>query len=216
VACIFALHHFLYDYEDLQFQATDPDVFRGGVANIPESEMKGLEIEFLALLSDSWSLDVKMAFLDSEITADYDTLDNVKAGPYFFGQEDIRYSLRENINGNELAKSPDFTANASLTYQSDLASGHTVSGSIEIVHRGEFQQRVINNMSIDKVNDYTLVNLVTSIQPVNSAWSFSLMVFNATDEDGVNSSMTDVFGVNATGLELIPPRQVKGRVSYDF
>ena len=207
---------FLYDYEDLQFQATDPDVFRGGVANIPESEMKGLEIEFLALLSDSWSLDVKMAFLDSEITADYDTLDNVKAGPYFFGQEDIRYSLRENINGNELAKSPDFTANASLTYQSDLASGHTVSGSIEIVHRGEFQQRVINNMSIDKVNDYTLVNLVTSIQPVNSAWSFSLMVFNATDEDGVNSSMTDVFGVNATGLELIPPRQVKGRVSYDF
>ena len=207
---------FLYDYEDLQFQATDPDVFRGGVANIPESEMKGVEIEFLALLSDSWSLDVNMAFLDSEITEDYDTLDNVKAGPYFFGQEDIRYGLRENINGNELAKSPNFTANASLTYQSDLAAGHNVSGSFEIVHRGEFQQRVINNTSIDKVNDYTLVNMVASIQPANSDWGFSLMIFNATDEDGVNSSMTDVFGVNATGLELIPPRQIMGKISYDF
>jgi hypothetical protein len=28
--------------------------------------------------------------------------------------------------------------------------------------------------------------------------------------------MTDVFGVAATGLELIPPRQFMTRVSYDF
>ena len=66
------------------------------------------------------------------------------------------------------------------------------------------------------MDDYTLLNLVASIHPANSDWGFSLMVFNATDEDGVNSSMTDVFGVNATGLELIPPRQIMGKVSYDF
>ena len=40
------LQIFSYDYENLQFQATDPDPYRGGVANIPESEMSGL----------SWSL----------------------------------------------------------------------------------------------------------------------------------------------------------------
>ena len=39
---------------------------------------------------------------------------------------------------------------------------------------------------------------------------------NASDEDGVNSSMTDVFGVAATGLELIPPRQVMTRLRYSF
>jgi iron complex outermembrane receptor protein len=37
-----------------------------------------------------------------------------------------------------------------------------------------------------------------------------------TDEDGINSSMTDVFGIAATGLEFIPPRQVMTRISYDF
>ena len=42
------------------------------------------------------------------------------------------------------------------------------------------------------------------------------MLLNAADEDGINSSMTDVFGVAATGLELIPPRQFMTRVSYDF
>ena len=80
---------FSYTYENLQFQATDPDIYRGGVANIPESEMSGLEIEFTGFLSDSLSLDMNLAFLDSEVTSDYEVLDNVDAYPYFFGEEDI-------------------------------------------------------------------------------------------------------------------------------
>ena len=47
---------FSYTYENLQFQATDPDPYRGGVANIPEAEMSGLEIEFTGFLSDSFSV----------------------------------------------------------------------------------------------------------------------------------------------------------------
>jgi iron complex outermembrane receptor protein len=42
------------------------------------------------------------------------------------------------------------------------------------------------------------------------------MMLNATDEDGINSSMTDVFGVAATGLELIPPRQFMARLSMNY
>ena len=60
------------------------------------------------------------------------------------------------------------------------------------------------------------MNLAASVDVANSGLSFDLMIMNATDEHGVNSSMTDVFGVNATGLELIPPRQILGRVGYDF
>ena len=43
-----------------------------------------------------------------------------------------------------------------------------------------------------------------------------LIALNISDEDGVNSSMTDVFGVAGTGIELIPPRQFMGRLSYNF
>ena len=42
------LQFFTYTYDNLQFQATDPDPYRGGVANIPESEMSGLELNLLA------------------------------------------------------------------------------------------------------------------------------------------------------------------------
>ncbi|MBR51676.1 MAG: TonB-dependent receptor, partial [Gammaproteobacteria bacterium] len=73
---------FMYDYENLQFQATDPDPYRGGVANIPESEMSGVEIEFTGLISDSLTFDMNLAFLDSKVTSNYDVLDNVDAYQY--------------------------------------------------------------------------------------------------------------------------------------
>jgi iron complex outermembrane receptor protein len=207
---------FSYDYENLQFQATDPDPYRGGVANIPESEMTGIEIEFTGLLSDELTLDMNLAFLDSKVSSDYMALDNVDAYQYFFGEEDLRYGLRKNINGNELAKTPEFTADITLTYETVLKSGTQVSGIMQYVKRGEFQQRVNNNPIVDAIDAYDILNLTANFDFVGDKWGLDFMILNATDEDGVNSSMTDVFGVAATGLELIPPRQFMARLSMSY
>ncbi|MBR19371.1 MAG: TonB-dependent receptor [Euryarchaeota archaeon] len=206
---------FYYDYENLQFQATDPDIYRGGVANIPEVEVKGGELELTQLLTDSLTFDLKVSFLESNIKSSYEALDNVKAEPYFFGQEAIRYGLRENIQGNDLAKTPNMTANASLKYEKFFDSG-LFTGILEYVHRGEFQQRVINNPTVDTVPSYNIVNLLLSYDLANEKLGFDLMAYNLTDEVGVNSRMTDVFGVSATGIELIPPKQIMGRIRYTF
>ena len=207
---------FSYTYENLQFQATDPDPYRGGVANIPESEMSGLEVEFKGLLTDALVLDFNLSLLDSEVTSDYMVLDNVDAYQYFFGQEDLRYGLRANVKGNELAKSPEFSADVSLTYETVLASGSPFTGIVQYIHRGDFQQRVSNNSIVDAIDSYDLLNLMASIDFADEKWGLDFKILNATDEDGVNSSMTDVFGVAATGLELIPPRQfmIRLRMSY--
>ena len=154
---------FSYDYENLQFQATDPDPYRGGVANIPESEMSGLEIEFTGLISDSLTLDMNLAFLDSEVSSDYEALDNVDAYQYFFGEEDLRYGLRKNIKGNELAKTPEFTADITMTYETILSSGTMFTGILQYVERGEFQQRVNNNPIVDAIDAYDILNLTASL-----------------------------------------------------
>ena len=206
---------FSYTYENLQFQATDPDPYRGGVANIPESEMSGLEIEFTGFLTDSLSVDMNLAFLESEVTSDYEVLDNVDAYQYFFGQEDLRYGLRENVKGNQLAKTPEFTADILVKHETNLPSGNTLTTVAQYVRRGEFQQRVSNNPIVDDIKAYTIGNLTTSIG-FSDSLAVDFMVLNITDESGVNSSMTDVFGVAATGLELIPPRQVMTRLRYSF
>jgi iron complex outermembrane receptor protein len=206
---------FSYTYENLQFQATDPDPYRGGVANIPESEMSGLEIEFTGFVTDSLSIDMNLAFLESEVTSDYEVLDNVDAYQYFFGQEDLRYGLRENVRGNQLAKTPEFTADILIKHETNLPSGNTLTTTVQYVRRGEFQQRVSNNPIVDDIRAYTIGNLTTSID-FSDSLAVDFMVLNVTDESGVNSSMTDVFGVAATGLELIPPRQVMTRLRYSF
>ena len=79
-------------------------------------------------------------------------------------------------------------------------------------------QRVSNNAVVDAIDGYTVVNLSVGIEypdnyPINK---LDLILLNASDKDGVNSSMTDVFGVAATGIELIAPRQFMVRVSKNF
>lgn len=206
---------FSYDYENLQFQATDPDVYRGGVANIPESEMSGVELEFTALISDNLTFDMNLASIDSEVSADYEVLDNVLAFGYFFGEEDIRYGLRENVKGNELAKTPDLTADATLTYETVLSSGNGLTAIFQYIKRSEFMQRVSNNPVVDVVPGYSVFNITVGLD-FNNNLGIDFMLLNVGDEDGMNSSMTDVFGVAATGQEFIPPRQFMTRLSYDF
>ncbi len=207
---------FSYTYENLQFQATDPDQFQGGVANIPESEMSGYEIEFTALISDSLTFDINLGFVDSEVSSSYEVLDNVDAFQYSTeGEELIRYGLREDVKGNMLAKTPEFTADATLTYEGELASGNPINVILQFIRRGEFMQRVSNNPFVDTVPEYQIFNLTVGVDFPNNM-DLDFLLLNATDENGINSSMTDVFGVAATGIELIPPRQVMTRLSYNF
>ena len=209
---------FSYDYENLQFQATDPDPYRGGVANIPESEMSGIEIELDALLTDNLTLDLNLSRLDTEVTSNYEVLDNVDAYPYFFGEEDIRYGLRENVKGNKLAKSPESSLDLNLIYETGLPSGNELTAIFQIVKRGSFMQRVSNNPIVDAIDSYTVYNFSLGIDYPDSypVSKVDFILLNATDNTGVNSSMTDVFGVAATGLELIAPKQFMVRFTKNF
>ena len=206
---------FDYTYKNLQVQGTDPDVFKGGVVNIPESEVQGLELEFTASLSDSWTIDANFAYLDSEITSSFEYLDNAKAQRYSFGSEALRYALRENVKGNELAKTPEITADISLIYSTQLASGDVLNSSLPFVKRDKFFQRIVNNPVQDPVDGYEIINFSSGVDYA-SGWGFDIIVRNIGDEDGMNSAMTDVFGVGATGIEYIPPRQLMTKISYDF
>ena len=206
---------FDYTYENLQLQATDPDVFRGGVVNLPESEVQGLEIEFTASLTDFFILDANFGFLDTEVTESYLYLDNTLSQQYSFGSELAREALREDVLGKELPKSPKFTADLSLIYSMDLPSGDIFNSSIQFIKRSKFFQRIVNNPVQDVVEGYEVFNISAGVDYV-SGWGFDIMVTNVGDEDGMNSAMTDVFGVGATGIEYIPPRQIMTRLSYDF
>jgi iron complex outermembrane receptor protein len=176
-------------------------------------------VELKGIITDNLMIDANLAFIDSEVSSDYEVLDNVDAFQYSAeGEELIRYGLRENVKGNSLAKTPESNADLSLIYETGLASGNDLTAILQVIKRGDFMQRVSNNPVVDAIDGYTVINLSVGIEysenyPINK---LDLILLNASDKDGVNSSMTDVFGVAATGIELIPPRQFMVRVSKNF
>ena len=219
---------FYYDYENLQYQATDPEVFEGGVGNIPESEIYGAELEFASFITDNLIFDARLAWLETEIKDDHLALDNVESeaatnallaqGFDLFGPEiQIARALQvENVKGNELAKTPGFTGNLALTYDADIGSWGTFKGTFSYTYRGDFQHRIFNNPKTDSVDSYVTIDLVMRFAPNDGIWRVELIGKNLTDEDGINARFTDVFGVGATGDELIAPRQYMVRLGVDF
>ena len=137
------------------------------------------------------------------------------AQQHFFGAEAARDALKSDIKGNELAKSPEYTADVSLSQVTDFPSGVSMTSTLQYIYRGEFFQRVANRPAQDFIPAYEIFNLTFAVD-LNDTLSLDFVFANLTDEDGVNSSMTDVFGVGATGIELIPPRQFFTRFSVDF
>jgi iron complex outermembrane recepter protein len=219
---------FYYDYEGLQYQATDPEVFQGGVGNIPESEIYGAELEFAAFVTDNLVLDARMAWLETDITKSHLALDNVESeaatnallaqGFPLFGPEIqvARAAAIQDVKGNELAKTPGFTGNIALNYISDIGSLGEFNGTLQYTYRGDFKHRIFNNSETDVVGSYDVIDLVLGFRPNNGDWVVELIGKNLTDEDGINARFTDVFGVGATADELIAPRQYMVRVGVDF
>ena len=216
---------FFYGYRNLQYQATDPEVFEGGVGNVPEATSLGMELEAQMFLSDRLTLDWRLAWLSTEISSRHLALDNVSsdaatnallaAGRPLFGPEiqRARAAAITNVQGNELAKTPRFTGSLLLRYVGGLGAWGEWSASSQYIHRGKFQQRIFNNPRTDAVPSYGVVDVTLGLRPNAADWKLELLLRNATDEAGVNARFTDVFGVGATGEELIPPRQAMVRVS---
>ena len=169
-----------------------------------------------------------MAWLETEITADHLALDNVQSDEVtnaLIGQgfdlfspeiQRARATQVQNVNGNELAKTPGFTGNLALNWDSELGAWGDMRTTFQYTYRGDFKHRIFNNDKTDVVDSYDVIDLVVGFYPGNADWRLELIGKNLTDEDGINARFTDVFGVGATGDELIAPRQYMVRVGLDF
>ena len=167
--------------------------------------------------------------MESEVSGDYLASDNrllienvFLADGVTIAKEEIHGANRDvaqylqNLNGNELAKTPGLTADITLGFEDQLSDGGYVSASLQYTYRGEFQQRVFSNAEVDTVDAYDLINFTVSYDNPDDVWGIDLIAYNLRDEDGINSAMTDVFGVNETGYQYVPPRQLMARFRYSF
>jgi len=226
---------FYYIYKDMQYIATDPVPFQGGIVNIPSTHIYGLEGEahYVGGPEDRLHLDGVLSLENGAIQNGYKALDSTVAnqiinsnaaafGPCAFGGQYYNpycwqavVAGAKNVAGNPPAKLSKVIGSFDASYDFAVPYG-VFTPRFELIYRGSYWARIFDEPTLDKVPAYSLVNLNFDFVPDNSAFKVSLLVSNVGNTAGVNSQYTDPYGTGTTSRQYIPPRQVIGTVSYRF
>lgn len=225
---------FYYVYKDQQYIETDPVPFDGGIANIPSTHVWGGEgeVSYLAL-QKKLRVDGNLSLEDGSIQGPFKTIDStvqnsiesqqLPPSPCAFGGQYYNpacwaavIAAAKNVGGNQPAKMPNVLGSLSISYAFQIPTG-TLTPRVQYIYRGSFWARIFNEPALDKVPDYSLVNLNFEYVPESDPnLVVSLAITNLGDTAGVNDRYTDPYGTGQTSQQYIPPRQIIGTVAYSF
>lgn len=185
---------YYYDYTDLQVAYYDGP--RSIIENAGGSRIYGLDVQGRIALSESLSINVGAAYLDAEYE-EFDRsqvwnqcLDPVACGPAF----GIFLSGTEDASGNQMQRSPEFTATLGLLYSTGLAGGRLdLSGTY--YYSSDFY---FDSSELYRQDAYDLLSL--RAQWTNPTGLYSIAVYgdNVTDSE----YRSQVFGQAYGGLSM--------------
>ena len=193
---------FLYDYTDLQVQ----DVENNNVVirNAATAEIKGLEIEGSALVTEKLTVDFGLTYLDAEFT-ELRLLD-----PKFpaLGIQDLE--------GNTLSRAPELKYILGVQYTTPIPKW----GELTLRADYAWQDEVFfSSFNIDQLRQesYGWLKARASFVPNNDNWEVAIFIDNITDEVAISNATFngDIIDSTVTG-NLAPPRTWGIEVNYHF
>ena len=164
---------FVYDYTNLQAQ--DSIANQPIIRNVGKAEVKGAELEFAALLSDVFSIDGSLTYLDATFT------EGVLSEPLRPAPASAPPgSVTRDLNGLRLPRAPEWKANFGV--QADFpAFGGDVTLRADYSYQDEIYFTVFN---IDAASEdsYGLLRARASYEPGDGRYKIALFGENLTDE----------------------------------
>ncbi|WP_197493200.1 TonB-dependent receptor [Woeseia oceani] len=196
------------DYEDKQerIRLLDEGVLTPGgmIQNVPNTVIRGVEMEGQALVSDRFSIDASLTWQDSE----YDGL---------IIQDSLGVDGLQDITGNKLPNSAEWQAHIGLQYETDLDSRGTLQWRADMSYMGE-REGGIHNYDFSTVPSYQWMNARLVWESQDQAWRADLYVKNVLDEvalTGRSKSSSDEFGYPDLG-DFLPPRTYGLKLTRHF
>jgi len=190
---------FTTDYTDLQF------TYRAGVApylaNAGKASIDGFELEATWVPATNWMITGGVGYLDTSI-------DSLKA---------IAGIGTGVVVGNVLPFSPEWQANAGISYTANLENGWLLIPRADFSYNDRTYFDANNTMEIAQLDSATVVNLSAALEPANGKWRLTGGINNATDElypTGGNSSLTTSSGY--AEIAYARPREFFISFSYNF
>ncbi len=208
---------FYNDYTDMQVtvqRAIGQDNFASQVINAGESEMKGLEVEAVAALTEKLTLTAVVGYIDAKFTQ-VDWFDPIIGEPVDVSDSWV------------ISNTPEWSSNIELNYQFELGGWHTALIG-NMAYRDE--THIFEVPSELDEDAYTLFNASLVTTSPNQHWTLALHGKNLADEEyriaGYNfaAAYDDDGNLIAPGLggeETITgfngnPRTVELLVTYRF
>jgi len=173
---------FYYDYEDKQLRAKFIDPIFGALdllENIPESEIKGAELDITAQPIDGLTLSASVTYLDATVTK----YDGVSGS--FVNDLGLREAIVSSYEGVSLPFAPEWSFNVRADYTFPVTS--TMDGFVGVGAVG--QSETIGILTVNpqdrerfEIKDYTLVNVNAGLRSTDDRWQVMVWGKNVTDE----------------------------------
>lgn len=192
---------FYYDYTDLQVSKLENNA--GVIVNAADATISGAELQIDAQPTERWSLYAGFSFLDA-------TFDK-------FLTEDPSNPLLGTINldGNNLTRSPEFTANIGTQYVLPLGGRGELSFRVDYQYQDESFFTAFNRQ-LSAQDSFELVNARIAYADEQKRWQIAAYVKNATDEDYfINILESGVETGKPEGF-VAPPRTFGIQLAYTF
>jgi iron complex outermembrane receptor protein len=190
-------------YSDMQVFIQDIGGSR--IENAAESTVKGIEVDSIAKLSDAFTVNFGFAWLDATYDS-YTTIDS-RAGSS---------GLPEDLTGNRLNRTPEFTAVLGAQYDIPTSAG-MFSARADFLWVDEVFFRA-QNLIEDRQEAYTKTDLRLIWTAPSGDFKTEVFVQNLEDEDVINNIVipAQTLGGPTSQITLNPPRTFGVRLSSYF
>lgn len=210
---------YFYSLNNLQDSQTVASEELGGglgtnIANVGDSEIKGLEVSLTGYLTDEFTATLGAAYTDAEYKKYPAASNQTFVGPpAFWG------SVPTDWAGNEPPRAPELTANLNLNYLIDAGSvgNFELNANLAYVSENNPTNSSLNLATGDyafRDDAYTLVNLSATWNSTDDSLHLTLFGKNVTDEKyHVSYNAFSTFGQHEIYGE---PATYGVRIGYDF
>jgi iron complex outermembrane receptor protein len=237
------LASFYYKDRNMQFEAEDLNYYQGGVGNVPDVDIYGLEGEITALLPYHLRFDANATAERGKVASHYSTIDfesGLIANNSFINQYGIdtfygctfvpasvlfspacaplaalRQGAFRDTYGNAPPNMPEFTGTASLSHTLEFGNGSSLLSRVSVTYRDDYSNTIFGKTPLYTVPGYTMFNLYFDYVFPAGTWDASFAVTNLTNQAAILSRFTNQYGGETT-QQYAPPREFIARVAYQF
>jgi iron complex outermembrane receptor protein len=232
------LSGFLYRDKNMQFQAEDLVNYQGGVDNIPQVIVTGLEGEIAALLPHGFRIDGNFTWEHGKITSHFLALDNVSGNAAnleytalypnatYFGicspvgtcpaLDALRRAAYKDVYGNAPPSLPTFMGSVNLSHTLPFADGSGLLSRLALQYRSDYADTIFGKTPIYTAPSYVLANVYFDYKVgAIPGLDVSFAVNNIADRAAVLSRFTNQFGGETT-QQYFPPREFVVGARYQF